>query len=129
MQVSLTSLFDAPPERVWKEVQKPATLEYVAHPLLQFKPTEPPYFPEQWNEGSYRVRQYLFGVIPLGTQTISISILKGDTAPDNQLYQIRDDGSGTFVSTWDHIVTIRETPDGKTAYTDDVTIDSGFSRY
>lgn len=125
MQVSLTSLFDAPAERVWNEVRKPATLEHVAHPLLQFEPTDPPSFPEQWNQGSYQVRQYLFGVIPLGTQTIRISILKRDATPGDQLYQIRDDGSGTFVSTWDHVVTIRETPDGKTVYTDDVTIDAG----
>ena len=64
LQPTLTIVLDAPPERVWEEVNRPALLHFVARPLVAFEPIEPPAFPERWEEREYRVRVRQFGVVP-----------------------------------------------------------------
>lgn len=118
-------LLDAEPERVWEELQRPELLEYVAAPLVVFDPIDPESFPERWGEEEYRVAMLLFGVIPLGRQTIRISKPRVDDTDGERFYQLRDDGTGRLVSVWDHLVSVRETPDGKTVYTDEVAVDAG----
>ncbi|MFC7046060.1 hypothetical protein ACFQH6_12130 [Halobacteriaceae archaeon GCM10025711] len=126
MELSVTTLLDAPTERVWDEVQKPALLEHVAYPLLTFTPVDGADLPDRFDDGDeIQVELKLFGVVPMGTQWIRVSIPETRQTPGAQLYRIRDDGSGQIVSTWDHLITIRETPDGKTVYTDEVEIDAG----
>lgn len=125
MELSVSTLLDAPPERVWEAVDRPALLEHVAAPLLEFEPIDPPSFPTSWQPGGYLTRLTLFGVVPLGTQTIDISKPRVEDTPGEQFYQLRDDGSGQVASTWDHLISVRETPDGKTVYTDDVEVGAG----
>ena len=114
MKTTISTLLDAPPKRVWKELQRPALLEYVAAPLVEFEPVDPELFPERWEEDEYRVTVMLFGVVPLGEQMIRISKPRVDDTEGGQFYQLRDDGTGNLISTWDHLISIRETPDSKT---------------
>jgi ligand-binding SRPBCC domain-containing protein len=125
MKTTVSTLLDAPPERVWEALQRPGLLEYVAAPLVEFEPVDPPSFPERWAREEYRVRMALFGVLPLGEQTIRISKPRVDDAEGEQFYRLRDDGSGRLASTWDHLISVRETPDGKTVYTDEVEVEAG----
>jgi hypothetical protein len=125
VDLAITTLLDAPTGRAWEAVRTPALLEHVAAPLVAFEPVDPPSFPERWVGRDYLVALTLFGVLPLGTQTIRITIPGADDRPGAQLYRIRDDGTGRIAATWDHLITLRETPDGKTAYTDEVTVDAG----
>lgn len=116
---------DAKPERVWKELHRPKLLEYVAAPLVVFNPVAPESFPERWEEDEYRVAMLLFGVVPLGEQTICISRVRVDDADGEQFYQLRDDGTGQLVSLWNHQISVRETSDGKTVYTDEIEVKAG----
>jgi|AntRauTorckE6833_2_1112554.scaffolds.fasta_scaffold01627_5 ligand-binding SRPBCC domain-containing protein len=125
MKATMSTLLDANPERVWTELQRPELLVYVAAPLVVVEPVEPESFPEQWDEGEYRVAMRLFGLIPLGEQTIRTSKVRVDDADGGQFYQLRDDGTGQLVSVWDHLISIRETPDGKTVYTDEIEVNAG----
>jgi hypothetical protein len=125
MNASVSTLLDAAPERVWAELQRPALLEYVAAPLVAFEPVHPESFPERWEEGEYRVSTALFGVVPLGEQSIRISKPRVDDAEGDRFYQLRDDGTGRLARVWDHLVSVRETPDGKTVYTDEIEVDAG----
>jgi hypothetical protein len=113
MKTSVSTLLDAKPERVWEEVQRPELLEYVAAPLVVFEPVDPASFPKRWGDGEYRVAMLLFGVIPLGEQTIRTSKPRVDDTDGEQFYQLRDDGTGQLVPVWDHLISIRETPDRK----------------
>lgn len=125
MKTEFSTLLDAKPERVWEELQRPALLEYVSAPLVVFDPIEPESFPERWDEDEYRVAMLLFGVLPLGEQEIRISKVRVDDIDGEQFYQLRDDGVGQLVSVWDHLISVRETPDGKTVYTDEIEVDAG----
>lgn len=123
--VRITSEFDCTPERAWTELLRTRLLEYVVRPLVVFEPLDPDPLPTLWSEGEYLVRIRLFGRLPLGTHTIRIGIPTVETTPGSQRYQLRDDGSGTLLSTWDHRITIEETADGRTRYTDDVEVRAG----
>lgn len=67
----------------------------------------------------------LFGWLPLGTQWVAISTERVDTTPGRQQYILRDNGHGQLAKVWDHIITLRETEDGQTHYTDQVTVRAG----
>ena len=125
MKTTVSTLLDAKPERVWEELQRPALLEYVAAPLVAFDPVDLEAFPQRWEEDEYRVAMLLFGVIPLGEQTIDVSRQRVDDTEGNQSYQLRDGGTGKLVSVWDHLISVRETPDNKTVYTDEVDVEAG----
>jgi hypothetical protein len=125
MHLSVSTLLDASPERVWEAVTTPALLAHVAAPLLRFDPVEPPALPDRWDTESYLVRLRLFGVVPLGTQTIRVSTPRVEETPGAQFYQLRDAGTGQLASTWDHLISLRETPDRKTVYTDEVSVEAG----
>ncbi|WP_129114976.1 hypothetical protein [Halegenticoccus tardaugens] len=125
MDASISTLLDAPPDRVWEEVQKPALLAHVAAPLVSFEPVNPRSLPDTWEEGGYLVGLKLFGAVPLGTQTIRISNVRVDDTPGERFYRIRDDGTGRIASEWTHVISIRETSDGKTVYVDEVEVKAG----
>jgi hypothetical protein len=125
MRHTVSTLLDAKPERVWAELQRPELLAYVAAPLVVFHPVEPESFPEQWDDDEYRVTLLLFGMIPLGEQTIRTSKVRVEDTAGEQFYQLRDDGTGRLASGWDHLISVRETPDGKTVYTDEIAVEAG----
>jgi len=64
----------------------------------------------------------LFGFIPFGKHWIVITHPMPDPAPGKQAYKILDNGYGDFISTWRHLITIRETKDGRTHYPDCIEI-------
>lgn len=125
IEFELTTILDAPAARVWAAVRTPALLEHVAAPLVTVEPVDPPTFPGTWDESDYLVALRLFGVLPLGRQWVRVREVEVRETPGEQFYRLRDDGSGTLASTWDHVITIRETPDGVTAYTDEIRVEAG----
>jgi hypothetical protein len=101
-------------------VQTPRLLQHVAWPLVVFRSREHGGFPQQWAPGPHRLWMLAFGLIPLGPQTIGIEI----GPHENNLYRLRDNGSGLLARTWDHLITIA--PEGAGArYTDKVRIGAG----
>ena len=119
--VELSTVLDAPPERVWEEVNRPALLRFVAHPFVWFDPLDPPAFPERWEEREYRVRVRQLGVIPLGWQVIRIE----RPAPVGGTRYLRDNGRGALARRWDHLITVAPAGPGRTRYTDRVEIEAG----
>lgn len=118
--ITVSTYLNAAPKVVRDHVQRTQLLEYVAKPILRFKPVEPPIFPEVWAEGNYRARMLFAGFIPLGFQNIGLEKppMRGDT------WLVRDNGSGTLVKTWDHLIEVSPEGDG-TRYVDHVTIRAG----
>lgn len=120
MLVNVSTLLACAPERAWQEVQTPRLLNHITSPLVRFEPLRPRAFPATWEPGRYRVRMWLFGLIPFGQQWIVIS--KTATAEG---YEMLDDGHGDFIERWRHRITLRPAPDGRTRYTDTVEIEAG----
>ncbi len=125
MRVEISTLLDCSPERAWREVHSSRLLRYVTYPLQVFTPIEPSKLPIVWEEGKYLVGMRSFGFIPLGKQWINITIPTADTTSGKQRYQLRDNGSGQIASKWDHVITLRETEEGSTHYTDAVEVKAG----
>lgn len=125
MKLSLSTLLDVSPERAWEVVQTPDLLEHVAAPLVRFDAIDPSEFPEQWEEADYLVRMALFGIVPLGTHSIRIVDREVEETGQGRIYRLRTDETGELAETWQHDIVLRETPDGMTVYTDEVTIEAG----
>lgn len=121
MTIERSIVLDAPPERVWAEVQRPALLAHVARPLVAFEPVDPPAFPARWAERDYRVRVRLFGVVPLGEQVIGIERLPAE----GEVRRLRDNGHSALVRRWDHLIAVAPAGPGRTRYTDRVEVEAG----
>lgn len=107
-------------ERCLEQVVTTRLLRYVAWPLVTFVPVSPPVLPERWEEGKYVVGLRLFGFIPLGRQTIDISV----PSRSGSHIVLRDNGYSSLISRWDHLITIRSAQGG-CVYTDRVEIKAG----
>lgn len=126
MRVVISTELAAPPGETWDLVSTPAAMRHVSWPLTVFTPLDPPAWPQRWRPGDHRVRLRALGVIPIGEQTISISIPLHD--PDTGRYQLRDNGSGQLVRTWDHLITVQPADlsrPHRTRYTDQIDVDAG----
>ncbi|MBY0422811.1 MAG: hypothetical protein K2Q06_10950, partial [Parvularculaceae bacterium] len=121
MKATCTSIFDAAPGDVEGILHTTEVLRFIAAPLILFTSRERGGFPALWEPGKHRVFMWFLGFIPFGPQTVDISWGR-DEAGD---FWIRDDGSGLLVRRWDHRITVRPAPDGKTLYTDNVEIGAG----
>ena len=121
MSLELSTILDAPLERVWQEVNRPELLRYVAAPLLTFTPVEPARFPEVWEEREYVTRIRQFGILPLGLQVIHI---ERPSSPD-RTHLLRDNGRGSLSRIWDHMILVEGLPGERTKYTDRVEVGAG----
>lgn len=118
MRVELNCWLPRSPEWVWERVQRSDTLAFVAAPLIAFKPKRAQ-FPKIWNTGDYETSMSMFGILPLGPQTIGIEY-PVDAGP----MVLRDNGRGLMAKTWDHWIFVTE-EDGGTRYTDRVDVSAG----
>lgn len=118
MRIMLDCWLPQQPEWVWQRVQKSATLDFVAAPLITFKPGAG-CFPQVWCAGEHRASMWLFGLLPLGWQTIGIEYPEGS---DGMV--LRDNGHGLMARTWDHWIFVTE-ENGGTRYVDRVDVRAG----
>lgn len=125
MRVEVSTILNCPVARVWREVGTTRLLKHITYPLAAFDPIEPRTWPEEWEPRRYLVAMRVLGVLPFGKHWINISFPLADTTPGREHYQVRDNGYGDVIRTWDHLITIRELPGGRTHYTDRVNIDAG----
>lgn len=135
--VAITTELSIPPAAVWDLVQTPAVMRHVSWPLTVFTPVSPAIWRPRWSPGDHRFRIRALAVLPVGEQTVSISVPLHDPAAGR--YQLRDNGHGQLARTWDHLITVEPAlPKGKGAagpmwavagaqsrYTDEVVVDAG----
>ena len=119
MLVDVSTYLPCKPEQAISHAGTTRLLQHVAAPLIKMRPIQPSQLPEIWSEGTYWVFMYLFGFIPFGKQAMVVSF------PEcGQAFCVRDNGYGTFMRTWDHVVTIEKSGDG-TLYRDRLTVKAG----
>ncbi len=118
MKLKIQTLLPVPASIVWRELQKSETLDFIAAPMVVFnyKTTKP----EHWHKGNFEVELKLFGFIPFGSQTISISF--PDTV-NNKLF-LRDNGYSNLISKWDHLISVEPLGEN-TLYADSLEINAG----
>ncbi len=107
-------------EELWRKITQPSSLQDVSAPLLKFVPVGEGVFDEEWQVGgSYELKLYLFGFIPLGKHRIHITKLDGES------HTIVSDESGSLVRSWRHTISFHQTGRGKVNYTDEIKIEAG----
>jgi hypothetical protein len=124
MLVERTASFSCSPEKCFAEVQTPRLMLHIASPLVQFAPIEPKSLPEQWEEKEYLVSVRLFGFLPVGRQWVSISGRDRSNELGRFYVELRDNGRGTLMSKWDHLITIQASGQG-CSYTDRIEVKAG----
>lgn len=118
MHICLTTRLPCTAETAVAHLKTPKLLFYVAAPLIAFTPLRPPTLPGQWKEAAYLLDMKLFGIIPLGSQTVSVSY------PQADCFTLLDDGSSPLIRRWRHTITV--TPqNGGCLYRDSLEIDAG----
>lgn len=99
----------------------PSMMQKVAFPLVIFKAVKPSVFPERWeNGGAYRMKMYLFGVLPLGWQEL---LIKSEVISEGAV--LTDVGPGFAVKMWDHKVVLTKKGDSQTAYDETLVLTVG----
>lgn len=108
MKILLRLTLDCEPDVAWKAIADPQVFAAVSAPLLTFKSLEKSGFPHAWDgSGPHLVSLKVFGLIPLGTQTIDVSFTK---RPGGVRMMV-DSGSPqsgplNLVRSWDHRMAI-----------------------
>ena len=120
MRVHLSTPLNAPPDWVAAQLQSTAVFRHITAPLVRFhRPGGAPW-PAHWSPGDLRVQMWLLGLLPMGPQTVRISIEA--PAQAGGWPTLRDNGEGALMRRWDHRITLQALPDGRTLYTDDIEV-------
>ncbi len=122
MNVKITSIFETNLETVWKHLQKPKLLDFIAKPLVKFNYPNEFVNDETWKVGSYSVQLKLFGLIPIGKQNINIEFPFENS---ESFMKLRDNGNSQMINKWDHWIEIEAIDKNKTKYIDEVFIEAG----
>ena len=120
MRVRLSTPLHAPPEWVAAQLQSTAVFRHITAPLVRFtRPGGAPW-PSHWSPGDLPLQMWLLGLLPMGSQTVRISI--EPAAQDGSWPTLRDNGEGTLMRRWDHRITLQPLPNGGTLHTDDIEV-------
>ncbi|TGL39167.1 hypothetical protein [Leptospira perdikensis] len=110
-------------ERITSYAKLSKTLHYIAKPLIVFEPVNQISFPENWENGEYLTDMKLFGIIPLGNQSVVIEKIKETNQNE---FILRDNGYSSLINTWDHWILIRKTKhENLVTYIDRIEIKAG----
>lgn len=120
MRIHLSTPLSAPPQWVATQLQSTAVFRHITAPLVQFRPAPGQKWPTHWAPGDLVLKMRLLGVIPMGPQTVRISV--EPPAQAGGWPTLRDNGEGVLMRRWDHRITLQPLPDGRTLYTDEIDV-------
>ncbi len=120
MIARISTLLDFTEADFWKKVIEPRSLQFVASPILSFRPTLTDEFEGEWVEGkTYDLKLYFLKIVPLGHHKIKLVKI------DRQSNTIVSNESGTLVPVWNHAISFRKIEQDKLLYTDEIEIKAG----
>ncbi|HEV3415552.1 MAG TPA: hypothetical protein VG056_02010 [Pirellulales bacterium] len=120
MKVHVESIFDCPPEMAWAEVQTPRLLLEVIRPLIRFVPPRGTQFPAVVKVGqTISARTYVLSFLPFGLHSIFVERV------DSERREIQSRERDRWIRRWDHLISVRETENGRTRYSDEIEIQAG----
>lgn len=127
MRVLLKLTLDCEPEAAWDRLHDPVTFAAVMKPLMSVKSLEPAGFPERWDLTPHRISLRLFGLIPLGTQSVRLSEREGAATGIKILRDtgVAESGALALLNNWDHRMAISSTDDGRALYRDQLRVSAG----
>jgi hypothetical protein len=128
MDIFLRLTLYADIDTVWDALSRPAQMRAAARPFIRVRSCEPGGFPSKWIPNTpHLVALSLFGVIPLGTQTVEAQFVERPGG----VRMLVDSGapmSGplTRLKHWDHRMAVSPINDRQTLYRDRLRIRAGW---
>ena len=120
MFARISTTFDCTAEQLWDKISRPASLRYVAAPLLHFEPLVPGELDGEWVVGkTYALRLSLLGFMPAGEHRITLASI------DRAANLIESKESGALAPVWNHTIRFYPLENGKLHYTDEIEIQAG----
>lgn len=119
MIVTVQTTLDAPSDVIWAAVKTSSAFLYVTRGFLGFSGADR--FPAQWREGdTIHTRMWFFQLIPAPwMHHLRVERVNEATC------EIQSREHGGFIATWDHLIHVKEIPDGHAHYTDQIVIKAG----
>jgi len=119
MIARIETIMDTTPEKLWEEIAKPSSLQYVAAPILYFHPINGTDLNSKWEiNKEYNLRLYFLKVIPFGFHKIIIKNFLKNEIVSNE--------SGLLAKVWNHTIKFNAINSNQIAYTDIIEIKAGF---
>ncbi len=128
MNIFLRLTLDCDADAAWDALSNPEVFAAVSSPLLKFSSQEKDGFPPAWTgQGPHLVSVKLFGIFPLGTQTIDATF----TQRPGGVRMMIDAGSPqsgalAAIKKWDHRMAVSSPAPGKTLYRDRLQFSAGW---
>lgn len=122
-RIHCETILEAPFDKVVDALMSPKAMQTVVRPIITIRPSDPPVFPDKWEEETYETRVALFGVLPMGRQWIKVEFEPGE---DGETLSGRDAGWSDSIERWDHRISVRRIDAGSTWYADTVTLEAGW---
>ena len=120
MLARISTTFDCTAEQLWDEISRPASLRFVAAPLLHFEPLVTDELDSDWVVGkTYALQLSLFGFLPAGEHRITLASI------DRKANLIESKESGTLSRIWNHTIRFHPLENGKLHYTNEIEIQAG----
>jgi hypothetical protein len=120
MRARIATRFQCSATEFSRLLTRPASLAFVAAPVLRFDPVDGKCLPERWEVGNrLQVQLYLFGIIPAGRH--GIELVRVD--PEAGVMVSRE--HGRIARVWNHRIQFREIAPRRVEYADEIEIRAG----
>lgn len=118
MMVRVSTVLDAPADRVWSVLRKVRTLAYISRGLIGIPDADG--WPEEFSEGmGVSTKLLLFHLIPTSEHHIAV------VSVDDEKREAYTNEHGGAIKTWNHRVRVAPVSEKKCLYTDEVEIRAG----
>ena len=121
MFARISTVFDCTEEAFWEAISKPASLQFVASPVLSFRELVKGELGGEWVIGkTYSLKLYFLNIVPLGLHRIKLVTM------DRKSKTIVSCESGFLSPVWNHTIRFRQIGKNKLRYTDEIEIGAGW---
>ena len=121
MIARISTNFYCTEEELWKKILQPKSLQFVAFPILSFKPLVDGDFDGKWVVGkTYKLKMHFLTFVPLGFHRINIVTI------DKESNIIESHESGSLVPVWNHTIRFGQLDQNKLIYTDEIEVKAGW---
>ena len=121
MIARISTYFDCTEEKLWEKIIEPKSLQFVASPVLSFRPLFKEELDGEWVIGkTYELKLYFLNILPLGRHRIKIVTI------DRESNTIISNESGMLTPVWNHTIWFRQVEQSKLSYTDEIEIKAGW---
>jgi hypothetical protein len=121
MLVKVSTTLSCSAGELWRKIIEPASLQFVASPILTFVPQNEGGLSGEWQvDTPYPLRLYFLNIIPLGGHTIKLVKI------DKETNTIMSQENGHLARVWNHTIYFNEVRPGLLNYTDEIEINAGW---